>query len=72
MPVRGFDHYNLRASRPVLEELKAFYCEVVGLTVGARPPYRTVEVPLLDMDQLFLHDPAGNGIELQFASAERP
>jgi len=40
MGVQGFDHYNLRAARPVLEELKAFYCDVVGLTVGERPPFR--------------------------------
>jgi len=130
MPVRGFDHYNLRASRPVLEELRAFYCDVVGLTVGERPPfrhfgywlyasaptpvlhlseagegearsrtavntfshaafnctgreefewrlrergiaYRTAQVPLLDIDQIFFQDPAGNGVELQFAAAER-
>ena len=129
MPVRGFDHYNLRAARPVLEELKAFYCDVVGLSVGERPPfrsfgywlyagdrpvlhlsatdvsevrvsgvattfshaafnctgradleqllkqrgiaYRTAQVPLLDIDQLFFLDPAGNGVELQFDAAER-
>jgi catechol 2,3-dioxygenase-like lactoylglutathione lyase family enzyme len=40
MGVAGFDHYNLRAARPVLEELKAFYCDVVGLVVGERPPFR--------------------------------
>jgi catechol-2,3-dioxygenase len=128
MPVAGFDHYNLRASRPVLEELRAFYCEVVGLTVGERPPfrrfgywlygggrpvlhlseadeseqrsrtavttfahaafnctgraeyerrlrergipYRTASVPQLEIAQLFFHDPAGNGVELQFAASE--
>ena len=129
MPVSAFDHYNLRAARPVLEELKTFYCDVVGLTVGERPPfrrfgywlyagdrpvlhlseaddsetrsrtavttfahaafnctgraeferrltargiaYRTAAVPLLDLEQLFFHDPAGNGVELQFAAGER-
>jgi catechol-2,3-dioxygenase len=128
MPVLSFDHYNLRATRPVLEELKAFYCDVVGLTVGERPPfsrfgywlyvggqpvlhlseadesetrsrtaittfahaafnctdraeferrlralgiaYRTGSVPLLDLVQLFFKDPAGNGVELQFAARE--
>lgn len=130
MPVNGFDHYNLRAERPVLEELKAFYCDVVGLTVGERPPfrrfgywlyaggrpvlhlseanesetrsrtavttfahaafnctgradferrlralgiaYRTDSVPLLDLVQLFFKDPAGNGVELQFAASAAP
>ena len=128
MPVTGFDHYNLRAPRPVLEELKSFYCDVVGLTVGDRPPfrrfgywlyaadrpvlhlseadatelrsrtavttfahaafnctgradfvrrltalgiaYRTAHVPLLNLAQLFFHDPAGNGVELQFDASE--
>ena len=128
MPVTGFDHYNLRAPRPVLEELKSFYCDVVGLTVGDRPPfrrfgywlyaadrpvlhlseadatelrsrtavttfahaafnctgradferrltalgiaYRTALVPLLNLAQLFFHDPAGNGVELQFDASE--
>jgi catechol-2,3-dioxygenase len=128
MPVRGFDHYNLRASRPVLDELKAFYCDVVGLTLGERPPFRrfgywlyadgrpvlhlseadehesrsrtavttfahaafncsdreryerrltelgipfrTARVPQLAIEQLFFHDPAGNGVELQFESAD--
>ena len=128
MPVAAFDHYNLRAARAVLEELRAFYCDVVGLTVGERPPfrrfgywlyagerpvlhlseaddsetrsrtavttfahaafnctgraqfeqrlkergiaYRTAQVPLLSLDQLFFHDPAGNGVELQFESNE--
>jgi catechol-2,3-dioxygenase len=128
MPVSGFDHYNLRAARPVLEELRDFYCDVVGLRVGERPPlrrfgywlyagdtavlhlseaddaearsrtavttfahaafnctgraeleqrlkargipYRTAQVPLLNIAQLFFHDPAGNGVELQFDAAE--
>jgi catechol-2,3-dioxygenase len=128
MTVAGFDHYNLRAARPALDELRDFYCDVVGLTVGERPPfrrfgywlyaggrpvlhlsetdegeqrssaavntfshaafncsgravfearlkalgvaYRTAQVPLLSVVQLFFHDPAGNGVELQFDAAE--
>ena len=128
MPVRGFDHYNLRADRAVLDELRDFYRDVVGLEVGERPPfrrfgywlysgdkavlhlsliddgeqrsrtavntfahaafncthradfeaklkrlgiaYRTAQVPLLNIAQLFFHDPAGNGVELQFDAAE--
>jgi catechol-2,3-dioxygenase len=129
MPVTTFDHYNLRADRPTLDRLRDFYRDVVGLTVGDRPPfrrfgywlysgdrpvlhlsladdgeerptavntfahaafnctgraeferrlksfdipYRTAQVPLLDIAQLFFRDPAGNGIELQFAAGEPP
>jgi catechol-2,3-dioxygenase len=128
MTVRGFDHYNLRADRVVLDELRDFYRDVVGLSVGDRPPfrrfgywlysgdkavlhlsltndgearsstaintfahaafnctgrtefegrlqrlgipYRTAQVPLLNLAQLFFHDPAGNGVELQFEANE--
>jgi catechol-2,3-dioxygenase len=126
--ISGFDHYNLRADRAVLDELRDFYRDVVGLTVGDRPPfrrfgywlysgdkavlhlsltddgeqrsrtavntfshaafnctgraefeqrlkargvaYRTAQVPLLNLAQLFFHDPAGNGVELQFDATE--
>ena len=33
-------------------------------------PYRTAQVPLLNLAQLFFHDPAGNGVELQFDASE--
>jgi catechol-2,3-dioxygenase len=127
MTVQAFDHYNLRAARTVLEELRAFYCDVVGLRVGERPPfrrfgywlyagdravlhlseadegeqrgssvntfahaafnctdraafeqrltargirYRVAQVPLTGQVQLFFHDSAGNGVELQFEAAD--
>lgn len=124
MPAIAFSHYNLRAPRPLLEELRAFYCDVVGLEVGHRPPfrsfgywlyageravlhlseagagedrpsqplgtfdhaafscsgreeyerdlhrrgvdYRLVAVPGTRQVQIFLKDPAGNGVELNF------
>jgi catechol-2,3-dioxygenase len=123
MPVDGFSHYNLRAPRALLEELRAFYAEVIGLSVGPRPPFasfgywmyagddpvlhlsearagsepsaapatfdhaafrcsdreeferllsargvrfRAARVPLTRQVQLFLTDPAGNGVELNF------
>ena len=39
MAVVGFSHYNLRAPRELLERLRVFYCEVVGLALGDRPPF---------------------------------
>jgi hypothetical protein len=37
MPVTAFDHYNVRADRPMLDRLRDFYRDVVRLTVGERP-----------------------------------
>lgn len=124
MPILGFSHYNLRAPRALLDELRAFYCDVVGLEPGHRPPfrsfgywlyaggypilhlseagpgeirpaqpqgtfdhaafrctgraqfeetlnlrgipYRLATVPATQQVQIFLTDPAGNGVELNF------
>lgn len=128
MPIIGFSHYNLRAPRALLDELRDFYCDVVGLEVGQRPPfrsfgywlyadghavlhlseagpdevrpalpsgtfdhaafrcsdsaayesklsargirYRTALVPATRQVQIFLTDPAGNGVELNFEEQE--
>ncbi len=125
MTVCGIDHFNITASRELLEQVRAFYCDVIGLVVGDRPPFdsagywlyagdravlhlsladadeqlatnvattlnhialactgraemerklaesgvrfRTARVPATSVVQLFLKDPAGNGIELSFA-----
>lgn len=127
MSIIALNHYNLRASRTLLEELRAFYCDVLGLTEGSRPPFRSfgywlyagenpilhlveaapgenrhgggvntfdhvaftctgrreveahlarcgvvykrAQVPLTRQVQLFLEDPAGNRVELNFADA---
>lgn len=39
MPVSNIDHINLRAPRELLDELRDFYTDVVGLTDGHRPPF---------------------------------
>lgn len=39
MPVVAFNHFNLRAERALLEKLRDFYVDVVGLRVGDRPPF---------------------------------
>lgn len=39
MTTRGLDHINLRADRATLDALKDFYCDVVGLEIGPRPPF---------------------------------
>jgi len=128
MAVLGFAHLNLRAPRALLDALRDFYVDVVGLTPGPRPPlrsygywlyaggrdvlhlsetspgesrvpgrshtydhvalacddvagteahlrahgiaFRRAEVPLTGQVQFFFEDPAGNGVELNFANGQ--
>jgi catechol 2,3-dioxygenase-like lactoylglutathione lyase family enzyme len=39
MPIAGFNHFNLRASRATLDLLRDFYVNVLGLELGNRPPF---------------------------------
>ena len=55
MPVLKFDHFNIRAPRELLEEVKAFYEQVVGLTVGARPNFPFFGYWLYIENQPILH-----------------
>lgn len=124
MTTIGFNHYNLRAPRELMDELKAFYCDIVGLEQGRRPDlgsfgywlyagdqcilhlsqtrpdesrqtyvattfdhaaftcidrpgmearlkqhdikFERGQVPAMGITQLFIKDPAGNGVELSF------
>jgi catechol 2,3-dioxygenase-like lactoylglutathione lyase family enzyme len=38
----GLAHYNIRASSDLLETLRDFYVEAIGLTVGPRAPLKSV------------------------------
>jgi catechol 2,3-dioxygenase-like lactoylglutathione lyase family enzyme len=40
MGVRGLNHFNITASADVIERVKDFYVEVLGLAVGERPGFR--------------------------------
>ncbi len=55
MAVTGFNHYNLRAQRDLLDRLRAFYCDVVGLTPGTRPAFRSFGYWLYAGNQDVLH-----------------
>ena len=55
MPVVGLNHYNLRAHRELLHELRNFYCDVVGLVEGPRPPFRSFGHWLYAGDRPILH-----------------
>ena len=41
MPVIGFNHYNLCAPQPLLDELRKFYVDVLGFELGYRPPFKS-------------------------------
>ena len=55
MSVIGFDHYNLCGPRELLESLRVFYTEVVGLTDGYRPPFETFGFWLYAGEHAVLH-----------------
>jgi catechol-2,3-dioxygenase len=55
MPLSWLDHINLRAPRPLLERLRAFYCEIVGLQVGERPPFESFGYWLYAGGQAVVH-----------------
>jgi catechol 2,3-dioxygenase-like lactoylglutathione lyase family enzyme len=121
------DHINISVPRGMLETIRDFYCQALGLTVGERPAFRrrgywlyghdgacvhliesdrhrrheipghldhvafrasdpvaTIErlrtagiafdqkeIPELGLTQLFLHDPAGVRLELNFPHPDR-
>ncbi len=35
--IKGIDHYNLRSDENMIEVLKDFYINIVGLKLGQRP-----------------------------------
>jgi catechol 2,3-dioxygenase-like lactoylglutathione lyase family enzyme len=39
--VRGLDHVNLRAPADVIERVRQFYIDVIGLREGPRPAFRS-------------------------------
>ena len=55
MAIHGIDHYNLRGSREVIEELKDFYQRVLGLQVGPRPGFASRGYLLYADDLPLLH-----------------
>ncbi|MCA0176594.1 MAG: diguanylate cyclase [Proteobacteria bacterium] len=55
MPVQGFAHYNIRVDRPLMEVLRAFYTDVVGLCAGPRPAFESFGYWLYAGEQDVLH-----------------
>ena len=51
----GINHYNLRGAPEVIENLKNFYIEIVGLKLGHRPPFNNGGYWLYANDKDVLH-----------------
>jgi len=51
----GINHYNLRAAPEIIEKLKNFYIEIVGLKLGHRPPFKNGGYWLYAYDKDVLH-----------------
>lgn len=41
MAIKALAHVNIRASESLIERVRRFYVDVVGLTEGRRPPFRS-------------------------------
>ena len=63
MPVTALNHYNLRAPRPLLDAIRNFYCDVVGLKEGARPPFNFFGYWLYAGNDPILHLVEAHGTE---------
>jgi catechol 2,3-dioxygenase-like lactoylglutathione lyase family enzyme len=68
--VRGLDHVNLRAPAEIIEKVRTFYIDVIGLREGPRPTFRSGSHGywLYAGDSALLHLSIGPRIE----STERP
>lgn len=53
--IKGIDHYNLRSDENMIEVLKDFYINVVGLRLGQRPPFKSKGYWLYADDKDVLH-----------------
>jgi catechol-2,3-dioxygenase len=55
MAAIAFNHYNLRAPRELMDRLRDFYCEIVGLQQGKRPDLGSFGYWLYAGDHCILH-----------------
>jgi len=53
--IKGIDHYNLRSDENMIEVLKDFYINIVGLKLGHRPPFKSKGYWLYANDKDVLH-----------------
>jgi catechol 2,3-dioxygenase-like lactoylglutathione lyase family enzyme len=55
------DHINIKAPSALLEQVRDFYCEVLGLKAGFRPAFSTVGYWLYAGEQPLVHLSIGSG-----------
>lgn len=55
MTIESIHHVNIRAPATEIEKLRRFYCDIVGLREGWRPPFRSRGHWLYAGDQPVLH-----------------
>lgn len=72
MAVAGLHHFNLRIPEGELQVVKAFYVEVLGLSPGPRPPFRSVGAWLYAGGQPVLHLTQMNSGELRPPGLSHP
>ena len=53
--INGIDHYNLRSDENMIETLKDFYINIVGLKLGYRPPFKSKGYWLYAKEKDVLH-----------------
>ena len=53
--IKGIDHYNLRSDEDMIEVLKDFYINIVGLKLGQRPSFKSKGYWLYANDKDVLH-----------------
>lgn len=64
MTIHGLAHVNFRASEAMIARVREFYVDVVGLSEGPRPPFRSRGYWLYAGDHDLMHltiDPAMSG-----------
>lgn len=53
--ISGLNHINIRAPEDMIERLRAFYRDAIGLSEGPRPPFRSRGYWLYGGDRDLLH-----------------
>ena len=51
--INGIDHYNLRSDEKMIETLKDFYINIVGLNLGHRPPLKVKVIGSMQRRRIF-------------------